>query len=456
MSKNIALTDTDSFGTTIRSKVVDLLKLSGPIVLSRVGFLTLSFVDILMVGHYLTTSLAAISITHAIADTFMLIAAGMLYGVLVKTSMTAGEDSPEEAGHAVKRGVVYGFFLSIGAVMASLAIIPLLGVMGFEAGLAQAIQTLLFIVCIGLPAIVIHINYTFFLEGLARPTPATLFIFAGNILNVFLNYSLVFGKFGFPEMGAEGSAWSTTIVRVFLAVGLAFYVHFLMQGRKKYKLNSQFSWSWGSWKDQRQIGYGCGLSFGLESVAFMLLALIAGLISPVVASATAVLVNIRSLLFMLPMGIGFATSIQVSMANGAKDLKDLNFSTWVGTFLGVGLTALVSISFMFWPQELINLYSDDPELITLCLPVIIYLAIAMPLDAWQGVMCNALRGREDAAMPTLYHAIAFVCVMIPAAWWLGLKQNGGVIGIFEAVVVANFIACILFTHRHFQLNAKWP
>ncbi|MDH5729109.1 MAG: MATE family efflux transporter [Gammaproteobacteria bacterium] len=448
----------DSYQTStyerVVKKFVDLGKLSGPIVFSRVGFLLFSFVDVIMVGSYLTNSLAAISITHAIADTFMLIGVGMIFGVLVKSSMAVGEAKPEDAGDAMKRGVIYSFALGLFASIGCISILPFLSMMGFEPSLAAEITRLMFIISIGLPAILIHINYSFFLEGLSRPTPATLVIIVGNLLNVFLNYALVFGEFGFPEMGAEGSAWSTTVVRVFLAIALIVYVHMLMRDGNAYGVNKKTPWSWKSWQDQRNIGYGSGLSFGLEAGAFMILALIAGLISPVVAAATAILINIRSLLFMIPMGIGFATSVHVGMGKGENDFKDINLSTWTGLTAGVVLTLMLSLFVLIFETEILDLYSNDPELIKLCIPVMLFLAVAMPLDAWQGIMCSALRGREDVVFPTLYHGIAFICVMVPAAWWFGMIEQGGVTGIFIAVIIGNITATLLFTHRHIQLNGS--
>lgn len=440
--------------TLLKDKLVQLSKLSGPIVVSRIGFLLLSLVDTLMVGRYATESLAAISITHAIADTYMLIAAGLLFGILVMGSIAMGKQAPREAGLAAQRGVVCALTLGLACALASVASLPLLVLFGVQAPLAAAISELMVVVALGLPAILIYIAYSFFLEGISRPLPATVVILGGNLINAGLCYAMVYGEFGFTEMGALGSAWCTTFVRVLMALAIIVYVHRVMADRADFGINERFKWAWPDWKMQRQIGYGGGLSFGIEAGAFMLIAIMAGAASPVIAAACAVVVNIRSILFMIPMGIGFATSIQVGMAYGNDDARDINLSTWSGLFLGVSLTAACALLLAVVPGPLLAQYSNDDQLLQVAVPALLVLALALPFDAWQGVMSNALRGREDAMAPTVIHAIAYLLVMTPLGWLLTLHWQRGLNGIVEAILIGNLLAAGLMTLRHYRLNQR--
>lgn len=445
--------NTNSASSKVYEKSRSIAKLSGPIVLSRVGFLLFSLVDIAMVGNYATGALAGISVAHAIVDTFMLIGAGMLYGILVNSSIAIGEDKPRDAGLALQRGIIYAIGLGIVAALGCLAMIPLLGLMGFSEELAATVGDVIFILVIGLVPVLIHIAYSFYLEGISKPLPATFVVLAANVINVVLNYALVYGKFGFSEMGAEGSAWSTTIVRTILALGLIAFVHFMFVEREKYGVNKLFKWAWSSWRMQRQIGYGGGVSFGLEAGAYMALAMIAGVVSPLAAATTAVLINIRSIMFMIPMGIGFATSIHVGMGFGEKDADEINLSTWTGSAIGMGCMAILSLALLLAPHQILAIYSQDALLVEAALSVILLVCIALPLDAWQSIMSSALRGREDAIVPTIYLGIAFVVVMIPGAWWLALQNGGGIAGLFQAVLVGNLVAAALMVYRHLALNS---
>ncbi|UZE37300.1 MATE family efflux transporter [Pseudomonas sp. B21-059] len=438
--------------TPLKDKLLQLSKLSGPIVVSRIGFLLLSLVDTIMVGRYATESLAAISITHAIADTYMLIAAGLLFGILVMGSIAIGQQDPRAAGLAAQRGVVQALGLGLACALASVASLPLLARFGVQAELAAAIAELMVIVALGLPAILIYIAYSFFLEGISRPMPATLVILSGNLVNAVLCYAMVYGEFGLPEMGALGSAWCTTIVRLLMALAIVLYVHRIMADRDDFAINQRFRWAWPQWQMQRRIGYGGGLSFGIEALAFMLIAVMAAVASPLIAAACAVLVNIRSILFMIPMGVGFATSIQVGMAHGNRDLPDIKLSTRAGLLLGVSLSTLCALVLAALPEPLLAQYSHDSQLLAVALPSMLLLALALPFDAWQGIMSNALRGREDAMAPTLIHAIAYLLLMVPLGWLLTLHWQRGLNGLVEAMLIGNLIAAVLMTQRHHQLN----
>lgn len=435
-------------------KLLDLGRLSGPIVVSRVGFLLLSLVDTMLVGHYATDALAAISITHAVADTYMLIAAGMLMGILVIASIAIGKAEPLDAGLALRRGVRYAIGLGIGASLLTLASLPLLAVFGVQPDLAAQVSELMLIVVLGLTPMLLYIAYSFFLEGVSKPMPATIVMLGGNVINAGLAYGLIYGAFGLPEMGAVGSAWATTVVRLLLGAAICFYVHRLMPERDRYGVNAPFKWSWAGWEMQRKIGYGGGLSFGIEAGAFMLLAMMAGAVSPVAAAACAVLVNIRSTLFMVPMGVGFATSIQVGMGHGQQDMGEINRSTWAGMLLGVGATAVASIFLGAWPEPILSLYSDDRALLAAAAGVMGLLALAMSLDAWQAVMSNALRGREDALVPTLLQGVAYLLVMVPLCWLLMLQQQRGLAGLVGSLLIGNLVAAVLMTLRHWHLNRR--
>lgn len=438
----------------VTARIQSLAELSGPIIISRVGFLFFSVVDLAMVGHYATQSLGALSIAHAIIDTFMLFCAGALYGVIVCCSMSVGDNKPEEAGAHLKRGAIYAAGVGLIASLAAWGFSYSLSWFGFDDAFGAEVRLLMLLLIPGLVPVLVHIAYSFFLEGVSNPVPATIVVLLANVLNLFLNYALVFGQFGAPEMGAEGSAISTTIVRFVLAIGLIAFVHFIYAKRGLYHVNKAFTWAWSSWSMMRQIGISGGVSFGLEAGSYMALALMAGLLSPMAAATMAVLINIRSLLFMVPMGISFATSVQVGMGHGAGDAEEVNQSTWVG--MGFSVAATFALCIVIWvaPLQIIGIYTEDDVLIgaaSLALPL---LALAMVLDAGQATMASALRGREDAIVPMIIHAIAFIVVMQPVAWALGIWNGSGALGLFQAIVLGNLCAAALLTLRHFQLNAR--
>lgn len=439
---------------SLAARIQALAGLSGPIILSRIGFLLFSVVDLAMVGHYATQSLGALSIAHAIIDTFMLFCAGALYGILVCCSMSIGDNKPEEAGAHLKRGAIYAVGIGVLASLAVWAFSYSLGFFGFDDAFGGEVRRLIVLLIPGLVPVLVHIAYSFFLEGVSNPLPATIVVLLANVLNVFLNYALVFGKFGAPELGAEGSALSTTIIRFTLAIGLIVFVHCMYSKRGRYHVNKAFAWAWSSWSMMRRIGIGGGLSFGLEAGAYMALALMAGMISPLAAATMAVLINIRSLLFMVPMGIAFSTSVQVGMGHGAGDRDEVNQSTWVGVGFAVAVTFALCVLIWLAPREIIGIYTQDEVMISAALTAIPLLALALVLDAVQATMASALRGREDAIMPMVIHAIAFIVVMQPIAWALGIWSGHDAYGFFQAIAVGNLCAAVLLILRHFQLNAR--
>jgi len=437
----------------IRVKLIDIIKLSGPVIVSRVGLLSMSLVDTLMVGNFSTTGLAALSLAHAISTTLMVIGVGMLIGILVIASTSVGEGKPDQAGIAWQRGTCFAGLLGLLFLALSVPIGPTVQSLGVSPDIAAQTGHLAIILGVSLMPILLFVACTFFLEGIGRVKPGMYAMLAANLLNIVLNYGLVYGEIGLPGLGAEGSAWATLIVRVFLAVGVLIYILFIMAERSKYGVSNWAGWKWSEWKVQRHIGYGGGLSFGIEAGAFMALAIVASQLGPEILAGNAILINIRSLIFMLAMGVGFATSVQVGMAHGRGSGDDIRLSTWVGFGLGMAAMAVSGIVIFFVPQELIGAYTNDPNIVAIAAPMIVFLAIALPLDGGQGVMANALRGWHDAWTPTLCHIIAYLVVMVPLGWFLSIKLGHSIGGLMEAIIIGNLVAVTLLAAR-FQWKVK--
>jgi MATE family multidrug resistance protein len=142
------------------------------------------------------------------------------------------------------------------------------------------------------------------------------------------------------------------------------------------------------------------------------------------------------------------------MGHGAGDADEVNQSTWVGFGFAVAVTFALCVVIWVAPLQIIGIYTEDQVLIGAAQLALPLLALALMLDAGQTTMASALRGREDAIVPMIIHAIAFIVVMQPAAWALGIWSGNGALGLFQAIVLGNLCAAVLLTLRHFQLNSR--
>ena len=153
--------------------------------------------------------------------------------------------------------------------------------------------------------------------------------------------------------------------------------------------------------------------------------------------------NIMTLPFMLALGVGTATGVRVGIANARADAADATLAGWTGlTISTLGLLLASVLIFVFGPK-ILGLYSSDPALVALALPLVALVSWVIILDGDQAVLANALRGLGETWIPTLIQSIAYIAVMLPVSWALALPLGRGVAGLLEALIVGSVVSVVL-------------
>jgi len=435
----------------LRRHVADLLRLSAPVVVARAGIMVMAFVDTAMVGRLSAHELAYLGIGLAPITTVLLTGIGLMMGTLVLTASAFGAERFTECGAVWRRSLGYALALGVaGAVICGFGE-PLLAALGQPPDLAAGGGPVAQVVGLGLAAQLVFVTTTFFLEGIKRPVPGMVMMIAANVINVFLNWVLIYGHLGFPAMGALGSAWATTGVRVFLAVGLVAYV-WTMADHARFGVRMRPAGGWKAWAEQRRIGFAAGASIGSEAVAFSTAALFAGHLGVLPAGVFSIALNLLSLVFMVAIGFGAATSVSVGIAHGRGNYRDLALAGWTGLGLNTAAMAAFGVAFALAPETLAGLYTTEAALLAASVPAVSLVAWVLVVDGGQALMANALRGRGETWVPTGMQAFSYFGVMVPVCWVLAFPVGNGVYGIWQGVLVASVVAMALLVGRFYWLT----
>ncbi|MEM7446471.1 MAG: MATE family efflux transporter [Pseudomonadota bacterium] len=438
------------FWARLRRHLGELLRLAVPVVISRLSIITMAMVDTLFVARYSDIELAYQSIGSAPTGSVLMISIGLILGSLVVTSNAYGVGDYRECGAVLRRSIPYAFGIGLVGTILCLFGTPFLMLTGQEPDIAVGGGEVIWIIGLGLPWLLIFNVGVFFLEGTKRPLPGMIMMLAANLLNVLLNWILVFGHWGFPAMGASGSAWATTSIRIFLVAVMLVYLA-SMRDREKFGLGLPTFGNWSAWRPQRRIGYAAGVSIGLEGMSFAVLNLFAGLIGVVALGGFAIAFNILALFFMVALGLASATAVRVGIAYGRKDAPDIALAGWTGlgvnTFVMIVFGGLIAV----FSHDIAALFSTDPRLVSLAGALIAFSAFILVVDGGQVVSAHALRGRHDNWVPTVSHAVSYFGVMVPAGWILAIELGRGAMGLFEAVLIGSAVSFGLLTFRFFVL-----
>ncbi|MFA7441611.1 MAG: MATE family efflux transporter [Sphingomonadaceae bacterium] len=423
-----------------RQSYRELLRLAGPSVLSRLGIMMMGLTDAIIVGRYSAVELGYHSLGWAPTMTVLVAALGLLFGVQVLTARHIGAGEPERTGAVLRRGISYALWLGLGS---SLVLVfagpPVMDRIGLEPELAAGASRALVIFSLSLTPYLVADCLWLWLEAQGKPAVPTAAMWIANGVNLALALWLVPGTSPFPVEGAVAAAWVTLVARTSLLLMLALYVwrwpraHELGVFRKA-------PHDPRAAREQRRIGYASGLSFAIEAGSFAGLNFVAASLGTLVVAGWAVVMNISSIMFMVPLGIGTATGVLVSRAVGAKDVAAVRGAWAMGMKLTLLVLFLLSLLVFATPEMLAAAYTQEAEVVAMASAALVLSCLFYMLDGAQVVTANALRARGDIWFPTGMHCFSYVLVMLPLGWLFAVTLQRGLNGIVEAVIVASLIS----------------
>jgi len=431
-----------------------LFTLAWPVVISRLGMMTMGLCAAVVVGHHSANQLGWHAIAWAPTMVVLVVGTSLLGGVQVMTARAMGEGRPEETGAVLRRGLVYGAkvgFLA-GAVLVLLG--PwILGLLQLPDDLVAGATPPLRIFALSMPFLVIGSACSAWLEGLGRPRVGAVLMWAANLVNLLALLVLVPGTFGLPALGAAGAATATLIARSLLTLALALYILRMPEARR-FGVFTPAPPAQAAASEQTRIGLGAGASGFFEMAAFAGMNVIAGWLGTIPVATWSIVVNVISLAFMVPLGIATAVSVLVGRAYGSGDAAAIRRISLIAYGVTIAFCLLVSLVCWLGAGSIASGYTNDAATLALAIPALVLAAAVIPLDALQVVIAQSLRARGDIVIPTFTHFVSYVLVMAPLAWFLALPAGRGVNGIVEGVMIASLLSAGLLLARFLFLSRK--
>lgn len=431
-----------------------LLRLAGPVVLSRLGIMAMGLVDSIVVGRYSATELSYNALGWSPTAVVLTTSIGLLAGVQVLTSQAIGEGRRDATGAILRAGTAYAAIISLvaAAILAGLGG-PLLQALQLAPGLATGATPVLQLFALSLIPILIGDVGVFWLEAHGRPLPATAALWGTNVVNLVLNLWLVPGTSGLPVSGAVASAWSTLISRtVFLALVVAVIAAWpdarAMGAFRRQPKDPAMT------AEMRRIGYGAAGSYFIESLAFSAMAIIAGWISAVAVASWAIVINVAALVFMVPLGLATATSVLVGRAYGARDRAGVARAGWLGFAAATAVTLAISLAAAFGNDAIAAAYTRDTAVQAVTATALLISTLFFVADGLQVVAAQSCRAQSDVWMPMVTHLASYTLVMMPLAWWLAIPMGLAVNGMVWAIVIASLLSAVLLWGRFVVLARR--
>jgi len=438
-------------------------KLAAPVILGMLGHTFVGFIDNIMVGQLGTAELAAVSL----GNSFMFIA--MSIGIGFSTAITpliAEADSSDNFNQA-KSTYKHGLFLctTLGILLFLFVFLskPLMYFMKQPEEVVELAIPYLNLVSFSLIPLIIFQAIKQFSDGMSMtryPMYATLI---ANIVNVILNYILIFGKFGFPEMGIVGAAYGTLISRVLMVVYLGLLLRYKERSKRIVRNIKFFVLDILIIKKIINLGSLSAMQMFFEVAIFTAAIWLSGLLGKNPQAANQIALNLSSMTFMVAMGLGAASMIRVGNQKGLQNFKELRRIAFSIFLLGIFFAVFFAILFFIFHKRLPYMYvdvndaqnySDNIEVISIASKLLIAAAFFQISDSIQVVILGALRGLQDVKIPTILTFISYWVVGFPVSYFLGKEEMYGSFGIWLGLLAGLTTASILLFIRFNSLTLK--
>ncbi|MDB5434185.1 MAG: efflux family protein [Phenylobacterium sp.] len=438
----------------VRTELAELMKLSWPVVISRLGIMAMGLSDAIVVGRYSATQLGYHALGWAPTSVVVTMAIGLLSGVQVMTARAIGEGRRQETGAVLRRGLSYSLWIGmISAGLLALGGPPFLHAIGLEKSLADGASRVLLVFCLSLPAYALSTSASFWMEGLSRPGPGAWAMWIANGVNLAFDLLLVPGTFGLPALGAMGGAWATTGARTFLAVAMLGYIALMPEARALGVFDKPER-NRAAEAEQRRIGFGAGASNFFEVAAFASMNIIAGWIGGLAVAAWAIVLNVAAIVFMVPLGLSTGAAVRVGRAYGARDPAGVVRAGLIA-FAVTGVFGVL-VSLAVWPNAALiaSAYTGNPLTLAMAVPALALSCLMYFPDSLQVVTAQALRARGDVWLPSGTHLTSYILIMMPLAWWLAIPMGLQIMGLVWAIVIASVVSAGLLLARFWMLSRR--
>jgi len=430
------------------------LKLAFPIILSQIGQVLVQQVDTMMVGYVGTEELAASAFANSVFFIGMVIVMGFTFGITPIVGHLVSENNKTKLSGILSNAIIVNTIFTIVIAILLYIVSYFFDYMGQAKVIESLSRPYYFTLVLSLLPLIVFFTFKQFAEGIGDTKNAMYITISANIINIILNYLLIFGKFGMPEMGLLGAGIATLISRIYMAIGYIIVYYFNKLLKQYFNHINIFLINRVSIKQLFSVGLPISMQLLLEVLAFRLTAIMAGWLGVIPLAAHQIAIGLASISFMIIVGVGSATTIRVSHQLSHKDYNGLLMATKASIHIILGFMSITAILFLSLRNYLPLLYTKDIDVILLAAQLLIAAAIFQLFDGLQVVMISILRGFGDVKHAMIYAFIAYIIINLPLGYYLGFTLKFGVIGLWGGIIFGLGSASMLFYWRFRSIFAE--
>ena len=424
----------------------EIINLSLPLIVGNLGQVLIGATDVFIAAKHSTNTLAAISIANSIIFCVLIMGMGLMSAISIQMSNMRGNRKP------TKKFLItvlnYSMILAVIFCSICLLMVPLVPKMGFEPALIPMIKEYIFICAFSLFGMYLYQCLREFLMAYEIVKFPNLILIFALVLNFILAYTLVFGAGPIKGLGVIGLALAAFIVRMLMGLTLLVYCFDLIRFKNPFDKSLV--------KQLLKIGYPIGIAMFLEFLGFNLITILVGRQAGILAATHNIGVTITSSAYVIPMSISAAIAIKVGYFNGAKNLKEIKRYSFSGTSMSIAFMALCSALLLLFPKQIFEIFTSNPNMITLGLPILHIAAFYLMFDGCQVSLSGILKGLKMTKIASVSLIAGYWLFGLPFGYFLAyhyhMSLRGFWIGLATSFLFMTAIFIVVIYKKFIQLK----
>ncbi|HHI5329641.1 TPA: MATE family efflux transporter [Legionella pneumophila] len=420
-----------------------LVMMAVPMMIGQLAQSFMLVMDTYMLSALGPQYIGALSIVYAFALSTLVFGWGLVFALDSFVSFSYGSGNYTQCQHWLVQATILAFFASIPISLIQILCAQTLGFFNFPADVAVLAKPFLEIISISVLPSIVSIVFVQYLQSLNNVRMPMAIMLAANLLNVFLNWVLIYGHFGLPMMYQVGAALATLIARIFCAFALAMYVLYVIK-KKGWSLSAvQWRVDWKSQYELLKLGIPCACQYILEAGFISISSILAASFGTVALAAHQIVLACISVLFMIPLGISMATSVLVGQALGKRSWLEARKTGWIGIKVALVYSLIAAIILIVFSRVIIMLFTNDEHIITVAQSLFVIFGFYQIADSIQVTGSGAMRGSGNTRYALISNITGYWIVGLPAILLLSFMYHYNVMGIWIGLMIGGFTVAIM-------------
>lgn len=435
----------------------DTMRLAAPMALTQLSQIAMMSTDLAFIGRLGGDAVAAAALAGTVYFVGSTFGMGLMSAVAPLAAQAYGAADAGLVRRALRVGLWAGLFIALPIMLIALNGEAILLALGQAPGVAHLAQNYLAGLAWGIAPMLSFLALRSFMGAVNRPEPVLWITLAAIPLNALLVYPLLYGQWGFPQLGLTGVGLATSTVNLGTFLAGLWFATCRAPFRDYHVLARLQRIDWRLMRQLLVIGAPISLSFLLEYGLFSAAAILMGLISTAALAAHQIALQITAILFMVPFGISMAATVRVGHATGRNDAIGVRRAGLMAMLLGVSLAVLFTVGIILARYDIVQLFlgsglADAEATAALAATLLLVGTTFFITDALQTIAVGALRGIKDTRVPLLLAVLGYWLIGFPASYVLGLRTALGATGIWIGLSLGTAIYAALLVLRFLRLS----